>query len=68
MQIYDVHVISEGEQVAIISTSTGWHISYAIPDARYSVEEQDLPLSKRFSTYQEALDFWRKEYYGELAD
>jgi len=63
MKIFTVDIVSKGEQVAIISTEKGWYISYAIPDARIDTIN-DLPLSRRFATFQEAKEFWLKEYKG----
>ena len=61
MEIYTVEIVNQSEQVAIISTKRGWHISYVIPDARRD-RTSDLPLSKKFNTYHEALTSWEKQY------
>jgi len=60
MNICTVDIVSAAEQVSIISTPEGWHICYTIPDARYD-RTADLPISRRYATYLEALKAWGEE-------
>lgn len=56
-----VHVLSEGEQIAVVQTQEGWFIVGSIPDARRDTL-LDVPVLKRVGSIDEAEEWYNKRF------
>jgi len=60
-EIYNVTVISEGEQVAFAGTDIGCFVVSHIPDARFETI-YDCHVMKEVNSYDEAIEYYNKRY------